>query len=305
MISAIGASACIGMDALQVAMLARAHRMVPRSLSQQDARGRSIGACTALGLADDVIGYPRLVALAAASLRQLPPIEQAPPMFVATSSDNAQLCVEVAKAAGYAVDVEASLVFSGGHAAGARAVEAALAYARQGRGRPVIIGGVDSLTQPDVLHRLDVNYRLHARGIEDGFIPGEASAMLLIDPSREANIVHVGVADETADPNIGAAMTELVHAACEVAPVAWVMSDINGERHRVSEWSKVAIRTRLSHVVHQRLPELIGDVGAASLPMMMAIATQWAQVGAVPATRVLCVAHADGPSRGVVLLEVA
>jgi 3-oxoacyl-[acyl-carrier-protein] synthase-1 len=83
-----------------------------------------------------------------------------------------------------------------------------------------------------------------------------------------------------------------------------VLNDCNGERHRVKEWEKLVARGLIpSTAVVEALPEALGDLGAASGVMMMAIAWMAFRLGYAPANRALCVLASDGPDRGGFLLE--
>src|SRR4051812_32061655 len=66
----VGARATLGQSALQLAMCARARKLVPSTMTVRDKRGRFIGACPAWGMPRDVFGYERLLALAAPALRE-------------------------------------------------------------------------------------------------------------------------------------------------------------------------------------------------------------------------------------------
>jgi len=162
-----------------------------------------------------------------------------------------------------------------------------------------------------VLSWLDAEMRLHAHDVDDGFIPGEGAAFLLLaDEGPHAphwEVASLRNAPETSwfrdEPNVGEAMTNIVHGLREVGPIGWVMSDVNGQRARVLEWAMVQTRALERAITHVRLPELLGDVGAASGPLMCALADVWLRTGCAPAERALLALHSDGAARGGVLLE--
>src|SRR6185503_18269887 len=66
----VGARASLGESALQLAMCARARKLVPTTTLMRDKRGHYIGACPAWGLPPELQGYERLIALAAPALRE-------------------------------------------------------------------------------------------------------------------------------------------------------------------------------------------------------------------------------------------
>lgn len=320
-----GAVAPLGRTALQVAMCARARRLVPESLALCDKRGRRMGACVTPGLsAFDPTGYERLLELGGRALAQAAPREPSKlPVMLALAApgrpdDDPRLDTELlgamATRAGVKLDVERSGVFRAGHAAGALAIEAALAAVE--RGSSVLVGGVDSWVHEGVLSWLDDECRLHALDAEDGFIPSEGAAFALLRPpgrGKEPSMLVRGVrtarentvlADE---PNLAAEMTTMVHAFCDAAkpPIGWIMSDVNGERVRIREWSMVELRASFDDpLVHVRLPDLLGDVGAASAPMALVLSEAWWRAGCAPANRALVLCHSDGVERGAILLEV-
>src|SRR4051794_34899728 len=119
-------------------MCARARKLLPCPTSFVDKRGVSVGLCLAGGLAEDLGGVPRLLALARPALREavqgarlanLPLVLALPEAgrpdddpryesgFIATLAAEAQAPIDVAR----------SKVVRAGHAGGALALEAALA----------------------------------------------------------------------------------------------------------------------------------------------------------------------------------
>src|SRR5262245_36231221 len=67
-IVAIGAVSPLGLSALQTAMGVRARRLCPAETPYRDRRGRTVGLCVAGVAGFDVIGYERLLCLAASAL---------------------------------------------------------------------------------------------------------------------------------------------------------------------------------------------------------------------------------------------
>lgn len=331
-VGSVAARAAVGLTATQVALCARARRLEPRSSAFVDARGRSVGLCTAGGLEPSLVGYDRLAALAAAALDDLARARWASsvPLLLAVPEPgrpdddprlDGAILAELAARVPAPIDLAASRVVRAGHAGGAVAVE--LAVGLLAAGAPgVVVGGVDSYHHPEVLRWLDSDGRLHALDVDGGFIPSEGAAFLWLGPapvehgggargpSRRVALAGVAtaregsVADES--PNVAEAMTSIVHRLVDGAaqPVGWIVSDVNGERHRVREWALVQIRAAFApEAVHTRGPDDLGDVGAASGALFAAIATASWRTGAAPAPSALVALHAEGTERGVLLLE--
>jgi 3-oxoacyl-[acyl-carrier-protein] synthase-1 len=100
-------------------------------------------------------------------------------------------------------------------------------------------------------------------------------------------------------------MTGLAHALTSAdRPIAWLVSDLNGERARIREWSMVELRADFANpLVHLRLADSMGDLGAASGPMALALLDVYWRARCAPAKRALVVLHSDGPDRGAILIE--
>ena len=145
-----------------------------------------------------------------------------------------------------------------------------------------------------------------------------ASAFIVISSSKGgkppfAKVTHAsaGVEQLGADePRIGTMMTEMVRRGAEsmhATVVPWVITDLNGERHRTKEWTFVTVRNR-EHLARTRLDhigQLIGDAGAASGALAAAYATQAFRTGFATANEALLALHSEGDERGVVVLEGA
>ncbi|RLB62392.1 MAG: hypothetical protein DRI90_09180 [Deltaproteobacteria bacterium] len=109
-------------------------------------------------------------------------------------------------------------------------------------------------------------------------------------------------------PDVTITMTELaegVMAARSEGAVDWVLSDFNHGAERTDQWEKVARRLLDPEVVHSRLIGELGDVGAATMPTLLALACAHFELGCAPAPAALLAAHSDDGERGVVLLREA
>lgn len=333
-----GARGPIGLSRLQLTMNLRAGRFVPRPCAFRDKHGRSIGTCRVGGLGLDVIGHDRLLGLAVPALRETWPEHEKTrvPLVLALPEASrpdddvryGPAFIDALRAKAHCpIDLERSLVIRTGHAGFANALEVALGmlYRADFEKAPqaVIVGAVDSHHHHAVLQWLDAHHRLHARGTENGIVPSEGAGFAILarpktslptmpkerKPLGRLRAVSTGreASFELGSPNIAAALTQAVRdVAAYGGPLPWVLTDVNGERHRTQEWSLVSMRGTLTQDATQSAPaRLLGDTGAATGALYLAIAcTQWA-LGIAPASRAAVVLQSEGPQRGAFLLEQA
>ncbi|MEZ4296844.1 MAG: beta-ketoacyl synthase N-terminal-like domain-containing protein [Polyangiaceae bacterium] len=328
LVTSVGARTTLGLSALHAAMLMRARRGDPRSLSQKDKRGHRIGACRSPGLPVDLHGCDRLVALAAPALRAAipadsPPSEWAVLLAVAEPGrpdDDARLggslLGEIAEASGISLDERRSRTIRAGHAGTAVAMAAAMEEIAAGA-KAVIVGGVDSYFHPEVLAWLDAECRLHALGAENGFVPGEGAGFLVLSASPGASgrppvqlrraLAGYEESAITDAPNVAEAMTAILHDLASHSPggqLPWSLTDVNGERHRVREWRLAAGRGAFAErALHQRPTDDLGDLGAASGAVFAAIACELFRTGAAPAASVCVALASEARERGAFLMS--
>lgn len=328
-ILAIGARSPLGLDARGVALGLRAQKLAPRRLILRDDAGASYGTARAVAVADDVFGFERLVQLSSPALHESLHTTPGPrptrlPLHLAVGDPRPDvdprlgrpLLAALAAASGDGVDLATSTTVAGGHAGFGVALERALTSSRA-TGLPAVAGAVDTYHDQTTLRWLAKEHRLHGPGVTDGFIPSEGAAFAVVsaDPSgpRLATIRALELAadecDESADdPPIAVAMTSAIGRALDaVGAVAWMLVDVNGERHRVKEWSFVSVRHR------DRLdPEVMtvdepyreaGDAGAATGALFTAHVCMAWDLGFAPHPRALVALRSDGPGRAVVVLE--
>jgi 3-oxoacyl-[acyl-carrier-protein] synthase-1 len=323
-----GARAPLGLSSEQVAMCVRANKMEPETTRFMDRSGEPIGACRTLAVNGSIHGYDRLLRLAAPALCEAWPegAEEPIPLILslpeAGRADddprfNEGFVRDLATRSRRRLDLERSRVVRAGRAGGAIAVEAAGAMlAAPGGPALVMVGGADSYYHPGVLAGLDRDLRLHGPGTEDGFIPGEGAAFVLLSRSRPkgdapmAAIRRVVTGREATvegdAPNIGTAMTEILHALRSDGPIPWVVSDLNGEQDRAREWTLADIRAFGAEEVLRDEPiGELGDVGAATGPLFVSIVSVYFAAGCAPAREAVIVLASDGADRGALRIEAA
>jgi 3-oxoacyl-[acyl-carrier-protein] synthase-1 len=241
---------------------------------------------------------------------------------------------EIAETAGLALDGARSRTFRAGHAGFALALAAAVEALGKGAGA-AIVGAVDSYFHEGLLAWLDEERRVHAPEAENGFVPGEGAAFLTLSreplgaPAPAAKpaapggkaIAPVATAPrvrlravETAveatigtdTPNTGQATTRLLAAMAPLFPgekIAWALSDVNGERHRLREWNHAVLRGSLADgAAYDTFVFDLGDTGAATGALFAAMVHELLVTGAAPAANACVVLASDGADRGAFLL---
>src|SRR5262249_16292730 len=113
------------------------------------------------------------------------------------------------------------------------------------------------------------------------------------------------------EPCTGLGMTRALRDAADASfgaesrRIGWTITDVVNERHRVDEWQ--AAFTRLfpafvAEVPHEQPLLETGDVGAATVPLIVAMTCVRWQTGCGIADTALVAAHSDGVERGAVVL---
>ena len=338
-IAGVGARTHVGLDALQVTLASRAEKLRPRECHMVDKRGETIATCRLPNIADNLFGVERYVPLLRAPL-----LQAARPWFESFSPEPPpalSLSIVLPEAHWPGVDdpslrrfgqtlVEQSAVpldashlslTRGGRAGGVRALDAVDAAFARGE-RAVLLAGVDTYFDPDVLELLDRDCRLHGLETENGVIPGEGAGALLLTRSatvappialllaRDAQFEpHPWGSDEPCHAvGMSLAMKNCCKASvgAESAAIDWAITDVANERHRVNEWQLALgrmFRAFQRDVVHDQPLLDHGELGAATMPILAAIVcTRW-QLGDGAGPLALIAAHSDGSERGVYLLR--
>ncbi|MEJ7728295.1 MAG: beta-ketoacyl synthase N-terminal-like domain-containing protein [Polyangiaceae bacterium] len=299
--------------------------------------------CRLASIGDQVIGIDRMLAMAAPALvqatfawmdHQRARSQSAPPLplVVALPSRSrpgfdARLEPHFLRAlearARVPIDHPRSQLVFGCRGGGVQAMEMAIERVRTGEVEAIAVGGVDSWFDPDALEWLDRELRLHSMENENGFIPGEGAAFLLVTSRhraaalpRLAQLVGAGTALEprpygSEEPCTALGITAAVkRAVTAIGPrarrIGWTMTDVVNERHRVDEWMFVMARAHEAVVrdhVHEQPLLTTGDLGAASAGMMVAIAAARWQSLCAPADCVLLGLHSDGAERGALVVS--
>ena len=188
-----------------------------------------------------------------------------------------------------------SVLATTGHEGGLAALAHAVNLVRSGDLDAALVGGVECYHEIDSLHWLEAQDRLKLEDHPNGFIPGEGAGFVLLSSKREAErrrlpilaeILAVGRGTEprlwfSGKPTIGEGLTQALQEMfsdrnCPKGRVRVTYCDLNGESWRADEWCYAYVRTGTRHgsPLDLRHPAANwGDVGAASGPLLVALAS--------------------------------
>ena len=138
--------------------------------------------------------------------------------------------------------------------------------------------------------------------------------MARLHPSKiYCHVVGIGVATESItvhnedEPCLGEGLTKAIYAGLEQSgwhkeEVTQVYCDMNGETYRAHEWMLALCRTlddpKVTHPA-----DCIGDVGAASAPLLIGMAAVALQRGYAKADKIFVFCSSDFGMRGSVCLS--
>ncbi|WP_437903018.1 hypothetical protein WME95_31310 [Sorangium sp. So ce327] len=192
----------------------------------------------------------------------------------------------------------------------------------------VILGGVHSDYDPRAIAALEESGRLFSPDNLDARIPGEGAAFFALmrdaDAGRQglrtvARVVGVGTGQERAGPHDDTPAYEalgLTSATRQAAePLAragqtagWMLTDLTGEMRRLREWQAAFVRLQdvlgRPYVIESPA-QRIGYLGAAAMPLFVAIAATAWEHGVAPSPAVIAAAGNDGGARAAVVLARA
>lgn len=188
-----------------------------------------------------------------------------------------------------------SKVNQSGHAGMLILVQEAMSLLHSGEVEFCIIGGVDSYLMGNRMEYLDDSWRIKSARNVDGYIPGEASTILLLENLASAKsrgcqsmatISSGGAGNESQNissnknssgTGLTVAIEQALYKRDRDTSIKWVLCDLNGESFRSFEWGLVQARLHkyISEVgVVSHPADCMGDIGAATGGMLIAIAVQ-------------------------------
>ena len=217
---------------------------------------------------------------------------------------------------------ERSELITTGRIGGVTALDRARRLLEEEQLEQCIIAGVDSLLVARSLSAYDTARRLQTATNSDGFIPGEGAAAVLVGVSEpednevQLSCMGLGFGAEPAPleseaPNRADGLVEAFRAAfadsgIDFAQVDYRITDNSGEQFGFKE-AALAL-TRVLRVRKQEFDlwhpaDCIGEVGAAMVPAVLAVALAAARKGYAPGAGVLCHFAADSEARAAIVLR--
>jgi 3-oxoacyl-[acyl-carrier-protein] synthase-1 len=184
----------------------------------------------------------------------------------------------------------------------------------------VLLGGAHSDYDPEIIQRLSALGRLFGAGNVNGVIPGESAAFVVLatpsfagqrDLAPRALLHAIGTGFEKAGPDNdhpaseALGITQAVRTATgamesEKLRAGWILTDMTAEVHRVFEWQTAFVRAQrfLCHPQWIDAPaQKLGRLGAAALPVQIAIAATAWRYGFGPHSRALSMVGSDSGER--------
>jgi 3-oxoacyl-[acyl-carrier-protein] synthase-1 len=189
----------------------------------------------------------------------------------------------------------------------------------------VVLGGAHSDFDPRAIAALEASDRLFTPENLDARIPGETAAFLVLMRDTEAlrrrlcplaRILGVGTGQERARPDNddpaceALGLTAAVHQATEPLvrkgwTAGWMLTDLTCEMRRLNEWQSVFVRAQKvlgRPYVIDSPAQRIGYLGAAAMPLFVAIASMAWKHGYAPSDLVLAMVGTDGGARAAMVL---
>ncbi|HYQ43714.1 MAG TPA: beta-ketoacyl synthase N-terminal-like domain-containing protein [Polyangiaceae bacterium] len=215
-----------------------------------------------------------------------------------------------------------------GAASPGRILDDALAELERGECEGVILGGVHSDQCPARIARLSQQKRLYSPENSDGVLLGEGAGFVTLlelggarrlGVSGRAQLLAVGTGHDKARPDNhesvfeAAGLTLAVRRATEALRAqgqraGWQFNDLGCESYRLSEWISVMTRTQAiweEPQVSEAPAQRLGNLGAATVPVQLALVTEAWRRGYAPHARALCFAGSDDGFRVALRVESA
>ncbi|MGZ5969405.1 MAG: beta-ketoacyl synthase N-terminal-like domain-containing protein [Polyangiales bacterium] len=199
----------------------------------------------------------------------------------------------------------------------------AIAALTRGEIDVLLFGGVHTDYDPGRLRVLEARGRLFTTSNLDAMIPGEASAFVALaraDVARRAGcevyarIEGFGGGMESATPDNDHSAFEAkglttalraLEKPLEGRTAGWMLGDLTFEMWRLNEWQAAITRSRKiwGDPYHADLPaQRMGNLGAAALPVLAAVATEGFRRGHAPSPIAIGFAGSDSGERASMIV---
>ncbi|MEM7154631.1 MAG: hypothetical protein AAF799_17415 [Myxococcota bacterium] len=338
----VGARTPLGLDATTSAAAVRAGIVrIEAHETLVDSTGEPLRAAVDGRLDDTLMGWERMAALLSAplqhTLRSVPPhrpdaplalmlaLPEHRPGFGAAEEQRLHQYLGSIAPAQHPFGIH---TVGHGHAAGLLGLHRAVELIGERHFEVALVLGVDSYLDADTLRWLGEGRRIKTRETRSSFFPGEAAGCVAVVSDTAlrtlrlpslATIQGTGVArepsaseDPATDPvNLGRGLSAAIEKAAASLlgngqSTDRVLCDLNGERMRSEEWGMVALRSHraLTQAGDFEAPAgQWGDIGAASGPLLVALAVAGWQRGYHRGSTTLLFAGSDAGLRAAVVLE--
>jgi 3-oxoacyl-[acyl-carrier-protein] synthase-1 len=329
-IVSVGARTAVGLNARQTGFLLRAGYPAMAEAPLASAEGEAITMAFVPTLDGQLTGAERLAALARPAFEEaVAPIRDLTAevhVVLDEGLEEAPFAARLLEATlGHAMPKANVIVEASGEASIATLASAALQTLKARRADAVVIGAVHSDYDPRAIAALEESGRLFSRENLDARIPGEAAAFFVLMRAAEAarhglvpraRIVGIGTGrararfDNDVPAHEAQGLTAAVQKAAEPcaaegSTVGWIMTDLTFEMWRQLEWQSVFMRVQdvLGRPYYADAPaQRIGYLGAAALPLFVAMAATAWRHGYAPAPLLLVAAGSEGGERAALVL---
>jgi 3-oxoacyl-[acyl-carrier-protein] synthase-1 len=329
----VGARTAVGLDARQTGFMLRLGVPAMAEAPLANEKGEPITMAFVPTIDGDVVGAERLLSLAREPFEEaVDPIRDLnAEVFVAVD----EACPEGPLATrliegmiGKVMPSARVRVEARGEAAPGAMLPDAIQKLKARRADVVVLGGVHSDYDPRVIAALESQKRLFSKKNLDSLIPGEAAAFFVLMRTGEASrhrltplcrVLGVGAGRERARPDNDESAYEATGLTAAVrqatAPLAesgqtagWFLTDLTFEMRRQYEWQSAWVRSQKilgNPYIIDSPAQRIGYLGAAAIPLFVAMTAMGWRYGYAPSPVALAVAGSDGGDRAALALGKA
>jgi 3-oxoacyl-[acyl-carrier-protein] synthase-1 len=211
-------------------------------------------------------------------------------------------------------------VISNGRVSGVQAIETAYKFLSTGRYRYCIVAATDTYLTARTLSAHEKANRILTEQNSDGFIPGEAGAAILLTPASRSSRASISIngfgfgtepaSIESGKPLRADGLVQTFKAALSASGLSmgdldYRITDANGEQYKFKEGDLAVTRLLREHkgefdIWHPA--DCIGEVGAATVPSVLAVAEAAARKGYSRGDNVLCHFGNDNGERAAMIL---